>query len=93
MVWDLGEISPNYESTSVTVMDFDYDVIVVGSGFGGSVAALRLTEKIIKFWSLKRDENLRTKITLLRHGKFETSCLRQQLAALVFSEFTCCRMF
>ncbi len=24
---------------------FDYDVIVVGSGFGGSVSALRLTEK------------------------------------------------
>ena len=48
MVWDLGEISPNYESTSVTVMDFDYDVIVVGSGFGGSVAALRLTEKNYK---------------------------------------------
>ena len=24
---------------------FDYDVIVIGSGFGGSVAALRATEK------------------------------------------------
>ncbi|WP_344102323.1 GMC family oxidoreductase [Myceligenerans crystallogenes] len=26
-------------------MDYDYDVLVIGSGFGGSVAALRLTEK------------------------------------------------
>src|SRR6266540_4266104 len=25
--------------------DLDYDVLVIGSGFGGSVAALRLTEK------------------------------------------------
>jgi len=29
----------------VTPTDFDYDVVVVGSGFGGSVTALRLTEK------------------------------------------------
>jgi cholesterol oxidase len=26
-------------------VDFDFDVLVIGSGFGGSVAALRLTEK------------------------------------------------
>jgi cholesterol oxidase len=27
------------------VTEFDYDVVVIGSGFGGSVSALRLTEK------------------------------------------------
>src|SRR5699024_9231645 len=33
------------DTASMTGMQHDYDVIVIGSGFGGSVSALRLTEK------------------------------------------------
>ncbi len=33
------------EPRVVEERDFDYDVLVIGSGFGGSVTALRLTEK------------------------------------------------
>jgi cholesterol oxidase len=29
----------------MSATDFDYDVIVIGSGFGGSVAAMRAVEK------------------------------------------------
>ena len=29
----------------MSAMSYDYDVLVIGSGFGGSVSALRLTEK------------------------------------------------
>ena len=36
---------PLTKSTSEDPSTFDYDVLVIGSGFGGSVAALRLTEK------------------------------------------------
>jgi cholesterol oxidase len=32
-------------STAARRSEFDYDVLIIGSGFGGSVSALRLTEK------------------------------------------------
>ena len=32
-------------STNLSQSDFDFDYIVIGSGFGGSVAAMRLSQK------------------------------------------------
>jgi hypothetical protein len=44
---DCGAGSP---CRRVTVSAFDYYVVVVGSGFGGSVAAMRATEKGYESW-------------------------------------------
>lgn len=41
-----------------TPRDFDYDFIVVGSGFGGSVSALRLTEKGYRVLMLEKGREL-----------------------------------
>lgn len=41
-------------------MAFDYDFVVIGSGFGGSVSALRLTEKGYKVAVLERGKRYRT---------------------------------
>ena len=49
----------------MAINDFDYDVIVIGSGFGGSVAAMRATEKGYRVGVMEsgrrwRDEDLPT---------------------------------
>ncbi|MEU6087492.1 GMC family oxidoreductase [Streptomyces sp. NPDC047085] len=47
--------------------DYDYDVIVVGSGFGGSVTALRLTEKGYKVGVLEAGRRF-TRATLPKNS-------------------------
>lgn len=42
-----------------TPRDFDYDYIVVGSGFGGSVSGLRLTEKGYRVLMLEKGRELK----------------------------------
>ncbi|GAB3452014.1 GMC family oxidoreductase [Streptomonospora sediminis] len=46
MATDNTNTAPRYPTPATPGADgFDYDVVVIGSGFGGAVSALRLTEK------------------------------------------------
>ncbi|MEU1816647.1 GMC family oxidoreductase [Streptomyces roseifaciens] len=51
----------------VTAFDYDYDVIVVGSGFGGAVSALRLSEKGYRVGVLEAGRRF-TRATLPRNS-------------------------
>ncbi|MBI2839524.1 MAG: GMC family oxidoreductase [Acidobacteria bacterium] len=46
-------------SESSPTRDFDTDVIIIGSGFGGSVAALRFSEKGYRVWVLEKGKRWR----------------------------------
>ena len=46
------------DTTTVTVMEFDADVLVIGSGFGGAASALRLTEAGHRVIVLERGKRL-----------------------------------
>src|SRR5690606_32052586 len=49
---------PCYTLSVNSPRDFDFDFIVVGSGFGGSVSALRLTEKGYRVLMLEKGGEL-----------------------------------
>ncbi len=74
-----------------SALPHDYDVLVIGSGFGGSVAALRLTEKGYRVGVLEagrrfEDADLPRTSWDARNG----SSGRRSSAAWESSGFTCC---
>ncbi|MCG6908705.1 MAG: FAD-binding protein [Deltaproteobacteria bacterium] len=54
--------------------EFDYDYIVIGSGFGGSVSALRLSEKGYKVAVLEKGKQWQKKISPRPIGIRKNTC-------------------
>ena len=72
----------------------DFDVIVVGSGFGGSVAALRLSEKGYRVAVLEAGARFDVRPTCpVPPGKYAGSCGRLRWVVTAFSGSTSCAMY
>lgn len=68
----------------------DYDVLIVGSGFGGSVSALRLVEKGYKVGVIEAADGMPTKISRRPVGISRSSSGLRSWGASAFSACTCC---
>ena len=67
-----------------------FDVIVVGSGFGGSVAALRLAEKGYRVAVIEAGRRFDESTYPKTHGTCAGSYGRRGSGAAASSESTCC---
>ncbi len=67
----------------------DYDVVIIGSGFGGSVSALRLTEKGYKVLVLEAGKRYEDPTSPRRRGICVASCGRRGSACSASSASTC----
>ena len=73
-------------------MEPDYDVLIIGSGFGGSVSALRLTEKGYKVGVLEAGRRFADHEFAKTSWRLRSSCGPQSSAATASSASTCCAM-
>src|SRR5699024_9192116 len=76
-------------STGSGAVEPDYDVVIVWSGFGGSVAALRLSEKGYRVAVLEAGRRFSDEDFAARHGICVTTCGSSSSDDMAFSEYTC----
>jgi choline dehydrogenase-like flavoprotein len=69
---------------------FDYDIVVIGSGFGGSVTALRLTEEGYPVGVLEAGRRFTDDQFAKTSWMCAVSCGRRNWAASASSASTCC---